>query len=93
MAGDDRGPQIEAVTIFMLVLATVAVTLRLLARYISARAGFWWDDWLSLAALVSPSPMAKPLKQILTICIAAFCMGKLCAFHILGAHWLRKTHQ
>lgn len=53
--GDDRGSQIRAVTYVMLILATVAVALRLWARHITRQARFWWDDWLCLAALVSPS--------------------------------------
>ena len=50
---DNRGPQINAVAITMLVLATVAVALRFWARYIAQKAGYWWDDWLALAALVT----------------------------------------
>jgi hypothetical protein len=49
---EDKGPQIRAVTYAMLVLATVAVALRFWARSVALKAGFWWDDWLSLAALV-----------------------------------------
>ena len=49
---EDRGPQLEAITYAMLVLATVAVALRFWARYVALKAGLWWDDWFSLAALV-----------------------------------------
>lgn len=38
-------------TVVSVVLATVAVALRLLARRLSA-APFWWDDWTILASLV-----------------------------------------
>lgn len=33
-------------------LAVLAVTLRFLSRYVSKNK-FWWDDWLSVTALVS----------------------------------------
>ena len=52
---EDRGTQITSVNYVMLVLATLAVALRFWARYIAHKAGFWWDDWTSLAALVSSS--------------------------------------
>lgn len=51
LPGGDRGPTIVAVQIVMIVTATLAVALRFIARRISG-AGFWWDDWMILAALV-----------------------------------------
>jgi hypothetical protein len=44
--------------------ATLAVTLRFTARYVS-RAGFWWDDYTILVALVSDprTPNASEWKM------------------------------
>lgn len=47
----DRGPEINAVQVLMIIMATSAVVLRFIARRMSA-AGLWWDDWVILAALV-----------------------------------------
>lgn len=49
---EDRGPEIVAVSSALIALATVAVTLRFWSRFVGKKAGLWWDDWLSLAALV-----------------------------------------
>ena len=43
-------------TISLLIIAAIAVVLRLTARRISA-ANFWWDDWTLVIALVS---LAEP---------------------------------
>ena len=48
----DQGPRISATSYIMLVLATIAVILRFWGSYVGRKAGFWWDDWASLAALV-----------------------------------------
>lgn len=51
------------------VLATIAVALRLHARKLS-RAPFWWDDWTIIASLVSTlrtrchQTWQEPLDQI-----------------------------
>ena len=43
-------------TISLIIVAAIAVALRLTARSISA-ANFWWDDWTLVIALVSqPRP-------------------------------------
>ena len=46
-----RVSQVYGGTISLVVAATLAVALRLLARKISA-AKFWWDDWILVLALV-----------------------------------------
>ncbi|KAL9079066.1 MAG: hypothetical protein Q9157_002034 [Trypethelium eluteriae] len=46
----NRQPTIIAENVFMCVLAITAVALRFYARKAS-RAGFWWDDWVTLMAL------------------------------------------
>lgn len=46
-----RGPALVGVQVVMMCLALISVTLRFVARRMSA-AGFWWDDWTILAALV-----------------------------------------
>ena len=49
-------------SIVSVALATIAVSLRLLARRIS-NASFWWDDWTILASLVSSTLLTqRPFK-------------------------------
>ncbi|KAL9066444.1 MAG: hypothetical protein Q9161_007583 [Pseudevernia consocians] len=48
---EDKGPQVSAVNYAFLVLSSIAVILRFCGRFVAQKAGFWWDDWLSLAAL------------------------------------------
>ena len=47
----DRGPLIIAVCSVLISLTVLAIALRFLSRRL-AKAGFWWDDWLSLLTLV-----------------------------------------
>ena len=49
---DDRGARVNATAITMAILSFLAVVLRFLSRRVSEKAGYWWDDWASLAALV-----------------------------------------
>lgn len=55
-SGDNLSRDGLATTYVFLILGTLAVILRFWARWIAHKAGFWWDDWLSLASLVSNSP-------------------------------------
>jgi hypothetical protein len=48
----DQGPKVVAVAAVLMVISTIAVILRFVARLLS-KAGLWWDDWCILAALVS----------------------------------------
>lgn len=48
---ESQTPRIIAASITLISLSTTAVILRLIARKLS-RAGFWWDDWAILGALV-----------------------------------------
>ena len=50
---DSQGPRVIATSIVLMILASLAVVLRFIARHLS-RAGLWWDDWTVLAALVRP---------------------------------------
>lgn len=52
---DDKSPTLIAVAITLIILETTAVAVRFLSRYLS-KAGFWWDDWLILGALVGHIP-------------------------------------
>lgn len=47
-----RGPDVLAVSGAMIALTTISVSLRFWARFVVPRGHLWWDDWLSLAALV-----------------------------------------
>jgi len=49
MAGTAVTP--VAVDVFLLILATLSIILRVISRKWS-KAGLWWDDWLAIAALV-----------------------------------------
>lgn len=49
---DGRGPDVLAVSGAMIALSTIAVGLRIWGRFVGRKSGLWWDDWLSLAALV-----------------------------------------
>ena len=54
-------PRITAASIIFIVISTVTVALRFLARRLSG-AGLWWDDWMILAALIfSWGPCASML--------------------------------
>ena len=44
-------PTIRAVCVLMIVLTVIATGLRFTSRKLSG-AGFWWDDWMCLVALV-----------------------------------------
>ena len=51
---ESQVPRILGVNIATLILAILAVALRFISRRVS-NAKFWWDDWLTLPALVSVS--------------------------------------
>ena len=50
---EDKGRQVVSISYAFLALSTIAVVLRFCGRLVGHKAGFWWDDWLSLASLVS----------------------------------------
>ena len=52
---DSRGPEVLAVSGVMIALTTIAVSLRFWARFVVPRVQLWWDDWLSLTAVVRHS--------------------------------------
>ena len=75
MDAQNRGPQVNAANYAFLVVVTIVVVLRLYGRYVAHKAGFWWDDWLSLTALVSNScycihdPLLIPIQPFVwSIC-------------------------
>ena len=49
----NKGPIVLGIFILVTFLAITAVALRFLSRKLS-KAQYWWDDWMILAALVSP---------------------------------------
>ena len=55
----DQGPGVVKFQYAWGVLATIAVILRFCGRYTTRTAGFWWDDWLSLIAFVSVTPLKR----------------------------------
>ena len=48
---EDRSGELRALFICLIPLSTTAVLLRFLSRRI-ARTKLWWDDWLTVVALV-----------------------------------------
>ena len=52
MVAENRGPEVAATAILFLTLSWIAVSLRCYVRTIMMKS-FGWDDWLSVAALVS----------------------------------------
>lgn len=46
------GASIVATAACMIVLSTIVVPLRLLSRHMAKNSGYWWDDWLIVAAWV-----------------------------------------
>ena len=52
-ANENKGAQVVSTSYAFLVLSTIAVVLRFCGRFVAHKAGLWWDDWLSLASLVS----------------------------------------
>ena len=52
-SGDNRGPTLIKVDITLLTLSTIAICLRIWSRLTSRTQGFWWDDWLAIATMVS----------------------------------------
>ena len=51
MSVPNRGSTIVGTCVALIVFSTLAVALRFLSRRLS-KAGYWYDDWLALAALV-----------------------------------------
>ena len=49
---EDQGPRLFAVSIFLITITTIVVALRFVARVVR-NLPLLWDDWLSMAGLVS----------------------------------------
>ena len=56
---DGQGSNVLAVAAVMISVSTIAVGLRVWSRLIGSEPGLWWDDWLSLAALVGKTPISR----------------------------------
>ncbi len=48
----NRGPGFAALSVVMIILPTVAVTLRVWSRLTLKSQRIWWDDWFAIASLV-----------------------------------------
>lgn len=82
---DNRGPQIVAVTVALLVLSIVAVGLRCFVRA-SLTKSFQADDWLMVLALVSSTvESVRYALQHLTTAQALFILSS--AFILVGVHY------
>jgi hypothetical protein len=64
----NQGRSILATIYVFLVLSTLAVALRFWSRHVAHRAGFWWDDWVVLIALVSLGTLFLSDFTIYSIC-------------------------
>lgn len=50
----------------LLIVATIAVGLRVISRFVS-KAPFWWDDWvLGVSLVMTKSDLERPTRQKLT---------------------------
>ena len=63
---DNRGPQLEGITILFLITAIVAVTLRSYMRASMLRS-FGSDDWLAVATLVQTTSKPQRGFSVLTL--------------------------
>ena len=81
-ASQNQGSQINAVNYAFLVLSTMAVALRFCGRYVAHRAGYWWDDWLSLVALVRLSSVNQMF--VLTSYLCSHLYGQSADFRSTG---------
>jgi hypothetical protein len=57
---ENRAPPYSAFLIVMTVVVVIAIVVRFWSRALAASEKrltfrYWWDDWLALAAVVSPS--------------------------------------
>jgi hypothetical protein len=63
---ENRGPPYQAFLIVMTVVVIIAIVIRFWSRALAAPEGrvtprYWWDDWVALAAVVSPALNKSPL--------------------------------
>ena len=93
---EDRGPTARSLYIVMTILPFVFVGVRMWSRSIVLKSGpsrgpnFWWDDWLAVATLVSPSSLnGRPRNLTFK---ALHCRPK-CFGYLLDNHWTWKTHR
>ena len=61
--GPNRGPEVVAFSIVMIILPTIAVALRLWSRLTPKSQRFWWDDWFAIASLVCTA--RHPINRVL----------------------------
>lgn len=59
---ESQASKLYGVTISLVVAATFAVALRLVARRLSA-AKYWWDDWMLVVALVRTEVILSALFE------------------------------
>ena len=48
----NRGSEVTAFSIVMIILPTITVVLRVWSRLTPKSQRFWWDDWFAIASLV-----------------------------------------
>ena len=89
---DDRGPRINAIVYALFTLTTLAAFLRCWAKRVAHNVGFWWDDWLSLLALVSQFFLCTMMMNSSLQTHIALNMDTLCFDHLLGLYWPWETH-
>ena len=97
---DGQGSNVLAAAAAMIALCTIAVGLRIWGRFIGHKTRLWWDDWLSLAALVRSPPIPSPrlvscaggLVLITWDHFAAMRLDHLRLDYILGLSRSRAAH-
>ena len=90
----DRSSDVLVVAIVMIVVSTLAVGLRCWSRYVAHKAEMWWDDWLSLLALVSLILFALSDEANHGVLSSiAIQLGYLWAQYVLGLSWPGSAHR
>lgn len=56
----NRGPEITALAIVMMILPTIAVALRVWSKITPKSQNLWWDDWFAIASLVCVARCLDP---------------------------------
>lgn len=65
-------------------LTTIAVILRFCGQYAARTADLWWDDWLSLVALVSLTPSKRLHPPDYECFRCSHLSGQPVGFHYTG---------
>ena len=89
--GDSIGPRIVRVNTAMIIISTLAVSLRCWSRALKTEKKFWWDDWTCLAAYVRRKVISYA-RFLGLIIVAGVYYLTLWTLLLLGLTWFREAH-